>query len=296
MNLFYRVDIHLQATPQTREDKQFHVDSEAKIKLLSATTVTQHDSNVGDKPRKSLPLQLPDQMSYTTHRTVTPILQKTICVTEDRPHGYSVSKEAQSSELVSHTSSLFMVPSDYDVSKSPVLSDPIPAQVVTEATTQGKELEYSPDFDRVLTEFEKTVSDFEFRRPQVPLEDSPQHSDSELEFFDCRQTFSDLSEPDEEKRKHDVSYHISEPPSPLPGGIPDFDSFKESPQYAHPFLRVEGYKRFSSGSESLDEFAYDSEGSRECRAEGELPVCEELPSRDQAGYYDDDDILGRVRD
>ncbi|MEQ2202468.1 hypothetical protein XENOCAPTIV_001972 [Xenoophorus captivus] len=58
------------------------------------------------------------------------------------------------------------------------------------------------------------------------------------------------------------------------------------------FLQVEVERRLSSGSESLGEFTYDSDVSRDCAADGGLPVCEELPSRDQAGYYDDDDFLG----
>lgn len=190
---------------------------------------------------------------------------------------------------------------------SPVFSDSISAQAVTEATTKGEsenaeDFEFSPDFNRVLSEFEKTVSQFESEDPKgVPKElgkgwESPQHSDSDLEFFDCRQAFSDFSESEEVKVGHEITYDISEPPSPMPGSSPDVSFLKGSPQYtAHPFLRVVDYKRFSSGSESLGEFAYDSEGSRECRTEGDLPLCEELPSRDQAGYYDDDDFLGRVR-
>lgn len=294
-------------------------------KLLSATSVTQDGSKISvlstdDKPMKSVPLQLPDQNSYTTHRTVTPIL----------PGEWELSpKKAESTELFSPMSTEFLVPPDYEavfsghqtlrVSEcsqaslndlspvSPVFSDSILVQAVTEAHTKGEsenaeDFEFSPDFNRVLSEFEKTVSQFESEDPKGPSKElrkgseSPQHSDSDLEFFDCRQAFSDFSEPEEVKMEHEITYDISEPPSPMPGSSPDVSFLKGSPQYtAHPFLRVVDYKRFSSGSESLGEFAYDSEGSRECRTEGDLPMCEELPSRDQAGYYDDDDFLGRVR-
>lgn len=335
------VDIHLQAPLQRLEETLFQTDDEVQHKLLSATTETQDVSRIGvlftdDKQMKSVPLQLPDKKLYTTHRTVTPVLPASETTSDPKPgrsHGYSdwelSPEEAQSSELFSPMSSQFLVPPDYEavfsghqtlrVSEcsqaslndlspvSPVFSDPISAQVATEASTKGEsetaqDFEFSPDFNRVLSEFEKTVSEFESEEPMVtPKElrkesESPQQSDSDLEFFDCRQAFSDHSEAEEVKLEHEMNYHISEPPSPMPGSSPVMGFLKGSTQYTgHPFLRVEDYKRFSSGSESLGEFAYDSEGSRECRTEGDLPVCEELPSRDQAGYYDDDDFLGRVR-
>ncbi|XP_073330755.1 ankyrin-2b [Pagrus major] len=236
-------------------------------------------------------------------------------------------EKAQISELFSPMSTQFLAPPDYEavfsghqtlrVSEcsqaslndlspvSPVFSDSISAQVVKEANTKREsenpeDFEFSPDFDRVLSEFEKTVSEFESEDPKVLSKDlskrseSPEHSDSDLEFFDCRQAVSDFSEPEELKLEHEITYHISEPPSPMPGSSPDVGFLKESLLYpAQHYLRVQDSKRFSSGSESLGEFAYDSEGSRECQTEGHAPVCEELPSRDQAGYYDDDDFLGR---
>ncbi|KAM4612398.1 ankyrin-2b [Polymixia lowei] len=172
---------------------------------------------------------------------------------------------------------------------------------VTEATTKGEsetaeDFQFSPDFNKVLSEFEKTLSEFRSEKPTElrKCSESPQCSDSDLEFFDCRQAFSDFSEPEDANLEPEITYHISEPPSPMPGSSPDVGFLKGSHDYtAQSFLQVDDYKRFSSGSESLGDFAYDSEGSREYRAEGNLPMCEELPSRDQAGYDDDDDSLGR---
>nr|XP_043877084.1 ankyrin-2b isoform X1 [Solea senegalensis] len=318
------------ASPQT-------TDGEVQSTLLSATTATQDTSKIGlllsdAKPMKTIPLQLPEYSSITTHRTVTPVLpslEKMFNVISEGLHGYSEwelsPKESQSSELFSPMSSQFLVPPDYEavfsgqqtlrVSEcttmslddlspvSPVFSDS--AETVTEVTTKSEsntaqDFEFSPDFKRVLSDFEKTVSEFESGELKVPTKGlptgskSPQHSDSDMEFFDCKQGFSDLSESEEVKAEHDVRYHISEPLSPMPGSSPNTGFLRGSPQYAsHPFLQVDEYKRFSSGSESLGEFAYDSDGSRECRTEGDLQKCEELPSRDQAGYYDDDDFLGR---
>lgn len=261
------------------------------------------------RARRAVPLQLPEHMSYPSHRTVAPVLhslEKPLCLEEDRSRfsGW-FSPEEQSTELFSPMSSQFLVPPDYEAvfsgqqtlrvsgcsqvsvndlsPASSVFTDSIP-----EATTEGKDFEFSPDFNRVLSEFEKTVSEFDSEEPKVPLRrrrssESPRLSDSDAEFFDCKQAFSDVSEAEEARLQPDPGYHISEPPSPQPLSS------------GHHFLHADNYKRSSSGSESLCEFAYDSEGSQTCRAEGDLPVCEELPSRSQAECYDDDDFLGGVR-
>ncbi|XP_047456969.1 ankyrin-2b isoform X1 [Mugil cephalus] len=319
---------------ETTLETQIQTEYKMQGNLLCSTTATQDASNIGarlsdGKPMTTVALQLPDQNLYTTHRTVTPVLptyEKTSCAKSDTSHRHSQwelsPKEAQTSELFSPMSTEFLVPPDYEdvfsgyqtlrVSEcsqatledlspvSSVFSDT--AQVTVQSTTEresetAEDLEFSPDFNRVLSEFEKTASEFE--SPKVPLKErgkgsaSPQHSDSDVEFFDCRQALSDFSEPEDVKLERDIAYHICEPPSPIHGGTPDIGFLKGTHQYtAHPFLQVEDYKRFSSGSESLGEFAYDSEASREIQAEG-LTTCEELPSRDQAGYYDDDDFLGR---
>lgn len=296
-------------------------------KFLSAARDTSKRDVVFDdgKPVVSVPLQLPELSSYTTHRTVTPVVSSL----EQTLYGYSESElsseEAQSSELFSPMSSQFLVPPDYEavfsghqtlrVSEcsqaslkdlspvSPVFSDS--AEVVTKDGAEGaseasEDFKFSPGFEKVCAEFEKTVLELESEEPkEAPKEvscQSPLQSDSDLEFFDCRQGLSDLSDPEEGKLEPKISYHILEPPSPAPGSSPDVSFLKGSTRYpAHPFRQGEDYKRFSSGSESLGELAYDSEGSRGGRAEGNVLVCEELPSRDQAGYYNDDDFLGRVR-
>lgn len=288
------------------------------------------------KPVISAPLQLADRDSLTTHRAVTPVLpepEKTASPKSDRLDEFSVwelsHKETLSSELFSPMSSQFLVPPDYEavfsgqqtlrVSEcsqaspvdlspvSPVFSDSISPEGAVEAITKGAsettEDLFSPDFRRVLSEFEKTLSAFGPEEPKAPQvaelrkdSESPQHSDSDLEFFDCSQALSDISEPEEVNLEPEILYNISEPPSPLPGSSPDSGFLKGTPEYsAHPFLRMEDCKHLASGSESLGEFAYDLEGFQEYKAEGVMPTCEELPSRDQAGYDDDDDDLERVR-
>lgn len=321
--------MYFQAASQKPNDKQIDTETTVQLKLLSATAETRDNSKIGvqssdDKTMKTIPLQLPDQSTHTTHRSVTPILtasEVTSCLESDTLHGIEwdlCSKKEQSSELFSPMSTHFLVPPDYEaifsghqtlrVSETSQASlgvvTPL-SQAVTVTSTKGESHDEDPDFppdvSRVLSEFETTVSKLESESPKEPKDpnkgtESPQHSDSDMEFFDCRQAFSDFSEPEDVKLDNDIIYHISEPPSPMPGSSPDVDFLKGSPpSTGHPYLRVEDYKRFSSGSESLGDFAYDSEGSRGCHTEGQLPTCEELPSRDQAGYYDDDDFLGRVR-
>lgn len=269
-------------------------------KTLEVDAQSTYSTTSAKKQSRPVPLQLPEQTSYTTHRTVTPVLpssEETSCLYR--------SSEALCSELFSPMSSHFLVPPDYEAvfsgQQTLRVSDSSPP-VFTESTTSSKsepaeDFEFSPDFNRVLAEFDKTVCDFE--SPKVEPHkgsDSPQLSDSDLEFFDCKQALSDFSESEETKAEQAMAYHISEPSSPVPGRSLDMGFLHRSHDYsAHPFLRGEDYKRFSSGSESLGEFAYDSGGSQELRTEGTFPVCEELPSRSQAGYYDDDDDLGRVR-
>lgn len=263
-----------------------------------------------DKAMKTvIPLQLPEQSSFSTHRSVTPVLTPL----EKTSEWGSLSEGEQSSELYSPMSSQFLVPPDYKAifsghqtlrvsesskvplddsgSVSPPISHGEADGFITGASDKTKDMP-SEDFKK---------SDLESKDPSTKDfgkgTESLQHSDSDSEFFDCRQALSDFSDHEDlTALEHDVKYRISEPPSPIPGSSPNTSFLRASPQKrTHPYLRVEDCKRFSSGSESLGDFAYDSEGSRECQTEGDLPVCEELPSRDQAGYYDDDDFLGRVR-
>ncbi|XP_068612264.1 ankyrin-3-like [Brachionichthys hirsutus] len=146
-----------------------------------------------------------------------------------------------------------------------------------------------PEAVRLLTEFEEAISELESEdlkatsKELLKSSESPQNSDSELQLFDCRQAV---------KLGHSTVYNVSEPPSPMPGSSPGVSFLTGSPQ-CDQSLRLENDKRFSSGSESLGEFAYDSDGSRENQARPDFPLCEELPSRGQAGHCDDDDFLGR---
>lgn len=304
-----------------------------QIKMLSAATETQ-DTNetfvslTDDMLKMQVPLPLPAQNSYPNHRTVTAVLHGTEDTSgppTDRSCGYMrwelSSSKSSPDELLSPISTQLLVPPDDEalfpghqalraceasqaISKglipiSSLLSASASSENVTESCTMKnlvEEFEFSPDFNRGLSESENAISELESQDTNVLPKDlckrseSPQHSDSDLEFFECRQTFSDFSEPEDLKVEHSID-NVSEPLSPMPGSSSDVCFLKGSPQTTdHPFLPGEDYKRLSSGSESLGDFAYDSEESQECPT-----GCEELPSRDQAGYYDDDDFLGRVR-
>ena len=224
------------------------------------------------KPEIVSALQLPDWISSTTHRAGTPVLKY---------HGSHPVSDQESPPTEPQTSET--------------------KTTVQEEGDTFKDFEFSPGFNKVLSDFETTLSAFESEKkpPRNPFRVA-ESLDSDTEFFDCEQTLSDFSEPEEVNRAGGFTFRISEPPSPMPGSSPGLGLVTASPECRrYPFLRVQEYdvrnKRFSSGSESLGDFAYDSDCSKECRSEGDLPLCEELPSRDQAGSVDDMDFLARVR-
>ncbi|CAN9509792.1 unnamed protein product [Ophioblennius macclurei] len=302
------------------ETPQSQADDETCSQLLLATAATQDTSKtdvlvIEDKTKSTVPLQLPQQSSYKTHRSVTPVLppcERAAC-SEWEPPPDSV----HSTELFSPVSAEFLMPPNYEavfaghqnlgVSErsqtsrnefspvSPVFRDSHSDQVATERKSESsEEFEFCPNVERVLLDFEMTASELGSRELKVMSRksskgsESPHLSDSDVEFFDCRQAFSDVSEPEDVNLDRQLTpYCVSEPCTP----IPVISFLKDSSQYStQPFLHQD-YKHFSSGSQSLGVFAYDSEGSRECPVEGVPPV--ELPSRDQAAYFDDDDFLGR---
>lgn len=313
---------HFQA-PETPKETQFQTDDDTQRKLQSAT-ITQQSSNIGvlfgeDKLMASVPLQLPEHSTYTTHRAVTPILpsHEKASFASHRYSEWELSlKEAQSSEHFSPSPTrdrdYRAILSEHQSLRAPacsqvndrslllsVFSDSISAKLESQALTKkesetlGDTEDFSTDFEKVLTgTSEKLASELELGKPNVPLKEhfqgseSPQHSDSDVEFFDCRQAFSDFSEPEDV-----ITYHISEPPSPIPGSSLDTGP-QRATQANQLFLRAEDKNLFSTSSESLSECAYDVEAYQ---TDSGLPVLEELPSRDQAEYYDDDDFLGRVR-
>ncbi|XP_055794919.1 uncharacterized protein LOC129865875 [Salvelinus fontinalis] len=293
---------------------------ETRVSGLASTKQTK--TATGYESFISTPLQISEQDTFTTHRAVTPKL-KSQKSSDSSEFTYKVFEQNQSGELFSPMSSQFLVPPDYEavfsgrqslrVSEcsqvsltdmspvSPVFSDSLSdkSQVTTttliglesasKSVTPGsaEAFEFSPDFKRVLNEFEKSLSAF---GPDIQS-DSAQE-DSDLEFFDCNDDLSDFLEPEDlEPEEPEVLYHIEEPPSPTPfGSTPETGFLKGSPLYRAQFLRVDDQKRFSSGSESLgDNGIYD-------RPESEsetVSTCEELPSRSRAGYDDDEYSLER---
>ncbi|CAL8327800.1 unnamed protein product [Lota lota] len=250
-----------QSTPsKTVEPNKFNVPFTEQMKSFTA------------KPEIVSALQLPDWSSPTTHRAVTAVLPEKTLQTSDGSHLVSDQEssptEAQASETKKTT--------------------------IQEEGDTCHDFEFSPGFNKVLSDFETTLSALESEKrlelPRKPFR-AAESLDSDTEFFDCEQTLSDLSEAEEVNQACGIAFRISEPPSPMPGCSPGLCDGEHSWQ---PYLRVLDHKCLSSGSESLGDFAYDSDCSKECRSEGDLPLCEELPSRDQAGYMDDeDDFLAR---
>ncbi|KAK6323083.1 hypothetical protein J4Q44_G00054220 [Coregonus suidteri] len=284
---------------------------ETSVSGLASKTATRY------KPLISTPLQISEQDPFTTHRAVTPKLKEPDSASQEFCDWSEFTQEefeqTQSGELCSPMSSQFLVPPDYEavfsgrqslgVSEcsqvsptdmspvSPVFIDSLSdkSEVTTttlkvlesasKSATPGatEAFEFSPDFKRVLGEFEKSLSAF---GPDIQSDSSQEYSD--LEFFDCKDDLSDFSEPEDlEPEEPEVLYHIEEPPSPTPfGSTPETGFLKGSP-----FLRVDEQKRFSSGSESLGDYGIYDRPESESET---VPMCEELPSRSRAGYDDDE--------
>lgn len=230
--------------------------------------------------------------------------------------------QVQSREPFSAKSDEFLVPTDYktifssqhalgvseafsdDLSPvSPVFSGPSSAQfasqdTVSEESKVTEDFTFSLGFRRVCSEFEKTALEFESntttnrQKKSSEVAESPRPSDSEQEFFDCQQDFFES----EDVMPEDEITYFSEHSSISPRSSSDMGILKVCPEHTtQHLLQVEPKRQRSSGSESLDEFDYDLHVSRECAAEGGFPICEQLLSRDRAGFYNDDDFLGMVR-
>ncbi|CAB1351829.1 unnamed protein product [Coregonus sp. 'balchen'] len=284
---------------------------ETSVSGLASKTATRY------KPLISTPLQISEQDPFTTHRAVTPKLKEPDSASQEFCDWSEFTQEefeqTQSGELCSPMSSQFLVPPDYEavfsgrqslgVSEcsqvsptdmspvSPVFIDSLSDKSEVTTTTlkvlesasksatpgAAEAFEFSPDFKRVLGEFEKSLSAF---GPDIQSDSSQEYSD--LEFFDCKDDLSDFSEPEDlEPEEPEVLYHIEEPPSPTPfGSTPETGFLKGSP-----FLRVDEQKRFSSGSESLGDYGIYDRPESESET---VPMCEELPSRSRAGYDDDE--------
>lgn len=216
--------------------------------------------------------------TLTTHRAVTPNIQESPLQTST----YFITPSPRSSDSFSPETSHSLVPPDY-------------------------EAQPSPGFRHALSEFEKTLALFKPdegtsthppTQKQLVHTDSIKTEDSEgSEFFDCKQSFSDVSEPEPEaeavKALTDIPYHVESLP-----GTPSFD-FLSSQHYFK-----KGRRPVSMGSDDLElpivlepeeeKYEYDEEGKLYYGYEGTL--AEELPPR-KGDYYDDDDedSLGRVR-
>lgn len=253
------VDVHFQATGQRSEGELSQLEDTVHRRLPS----TRERPFVEEKP---IPLRLPEQSPYTTHRTVTPVLpepEKTSCSAPGSEWD-SLSRRGQSCELFAPMPTQFLVPPDYEAVFSGhqtlrvsdalrASNDPVLVRILPGASIQKGR--HTPE---VLSETEEPLEDLP--KPLQKEAASPGLSDSDLEFFDCRQGFSD-SDPEDVGLQRLARCPISEPPSPVPGSAL--------------LLRY--------------------------HSEADAPAYEELPSRDQAGYCDDDDdgeddddVLGRV--
>ena len=273
----------------------------------------------------SPPLQFFKDDSLKTHRAITPNLQESpLQNTLTSESSYFIMPSPRSSDLFSPMSSDRLVPPDYhavvsdygqrpsehsqvspaDLSPvSPVFSDSsLDVGLSTDAASEGVVATAETGFRQALSEFEKTLALCDpnkgtRRHPATQQRlvhtDSIKSEGSEgSEFFDCKQAFSDASEPEQEAEalRADIPFHIESLP-----GTPSFD-FLSSQYYSK-----SGRRPVSMGSDELElPIVLEPEEMYECDEEGELDyeyagtVAEELPPRKGDYYDDDEDSLGRV--
>ncbi|XP_031441404.1 uncharacterized protein LOC105907238 [Clupea harengus] len=272
----------------------------------------------------SPPLQFFKDDSLKTHRAITPNLQESpLQNTLTSESSYFIMPSPRSSDLFSPMSSDRLVPPDYhavvsdygqrpsehsqvspaDLSPvSPVFSDSsLDVGLSTDAASEGMVATAETGFRQALSEFEKTLAlcdPNKGNRRHPATQQRLVHTDSiksegseGSEFFDCKQAFSDASEPEQEAEalRADIPFHIESLP-----GTPSFD-FLSSQYYSK-----SGRRPVSMGSDELElPIVLEPEEMYECDEEGELDyeyagtVAEELPPRKGDYYDDDEDSLGR---
>ncbi|XP_053537218.1 ankyrin-2b isoform X3 [Ictalurus punctatus] len=236
-----------------------------------------------------------------------------------------------------------MLPTDLG-SVTPVSSELCSNQELSTNSQFSIEKECFESFHHVISEFEKTVSPLSTDDPKlvsseiwsmetalaptsseisqsknerlmdVDLKSKPRpvqadSLDSDTEFFDCQQTFSDASEPElksEELFDSETVYHVEESLS-LPN-TPAYDYLSATPKITEKSeLDSEDSPRpVSWGSEEIDlPIVLEPEDESESVGEhdediaypygyaGEHSYAEELPPRQGGQYDEDDDSLGR---
>uniref|UniRef100_A0A8C5AAS6 Ankyrin 2 n=1 Tax=Gadus morhua TaxID=8049 RepID=A0A8C5AAS6_GADMO len=141
-------------------------------------------------------LQRPDWTSSTTHRAGTPVLKS--------PGSHPVSNQELS-------------PTEVQASETK-----------TTIQEEGEDLGFSPGFNKVLSDFETTISAFELEK-KLPRK-AAESLDSDTEYFDCEQTLSDFSEAEEVFPAGGFAFRISEPPSPMPGSSQGLGLVTASPE------------------------------------------------------------------
>lgn len=164
----------------------------------------------------------------------------------------------------------------------------------------------APSSSRLSQSMYERLMDVEMKPKRRPVQADSLESDSE--FFDCQQTFSDVSEPElrsEELFDSEIVYHVEESPS-LPN-TPAYDYLSVTPRITEKSdIDSQGSPRpVSWDSEEID-LPIILEPEDECVGEHDEDIsypygyvdehsyAEELPPRQIGQYDEDDDSLGRV--
>lgn len=291
-----------------------------------------------EQPKKTSGFcQTPFHFNYQeSHRTVNPNLSIPSSPSSD-------CKDVMSSSLRTPFLSCRDLPTDLD-SVTPVPSEICSNQQLSSASELSTEKKCFETFHHAISEFEKNVSALSPDDPKLvssimcPMETAlatsspersqstdeslmdvelkpkprPVHADSlesDSEFFDCQQTFSDVSEPElrsDELFDPETVYHVEESPS-LPN-MPAYDYLSVTPKITEKseLDSQDSPGPISSGSEEID-LPIVLEPEDECVGEHDEEIAypfgyadehsfaEELPPRQGGQYDEDDDSLGRVR-
>ncbi|XP_060789279.1 ankyrin-2b isoform X5 [Neoarius graeffei] len=259
----------------------------------------------------------PFHFSQQSHRTVTPNLiissspsSDVISASERTPFlGSSVlptdlgSVTPASSELCSNQepSTFHHVISEFEKTVSARSTDD-PKSVSNQICPMETAL--APSSSEISQPTAERLTDFDLKAKPTPVQ--ADSLDSDTEFFDCPQTFLDISEPElrsEELFDSEAVYHVEESPS-LPN-TPAYDNLLATSKITEKseLDSQESPRPVSWGSEEID-LPIVLEPEDECIGEHDEEIAypygyadehsyaEELPPR-QGGQYDDDDSLGR---
>lgn len=228
--------------------------------------------------------------------SVTPVSRE-LCSNQELSTNSQLSIEEQYFETFHH------VISEFEKTVSALSADD-PNLVSNQICPMDTDL--APSSSEISQSTTERLMDFDLNAKPKPVQVDSFESDTE--FFDCQQTFSDVSEPELRSEEHfdsEAVYHIEESPSLQ--NTPAFDNLLATPKITEKseIDSQDSPRPVSWGSEEID-LPIVLEPEDECIGEHDEEIAyrygyadehsyaEELPPRQGGQYDEDDDSLGRV--